>query len=269
VAKSRVFEIPSLNPRDYQQGTHLGKSETTDCGERLEMSSFVKDATVVLVHGAWADGSSWSKTISPLAQAGLRVVSASLPLISWSDDVAALKRVVERADGPVILVAHAYAGAVIGGVDSPKVKSLVFVAALAPDEGETVADVFYRDEKHQAAPSLAPDDNGFIWMPDSGFNMAVAHLASAEENLIGAAVQRPISVHCIQEKVARPSWKGKPSWYLVAEEDRMINPRTQQFMAERMGAQVRSHAVDHSPAITAANVVVDVILEAANATVKG
>jgi pimeloyl-ACP methyl ester carboxylesterase len=232
------------------------------------MNLFTNGATVVLAHGAWADGSSWSKVILPLVQAGLRVVCAPLPLTSWSDDVGVVEGIVDEARGPVILVGHAYGGAVISGVLSDKVKSLVFVAALAPDEGETVADVFYRDEKHHDSPALAPDAKGFIWMPDKGFAMAVSHLASAEENVVGAAVQRPISVHCIQEKVGRPAWRNTPSWYLLAEEDRMINPVTQRFMAERMGAQVRSHAVDHSPAITSANTVVDVILEAANATAK-
>jgi pimeloyl-ACP methyl ester carboxylesterase len=110
---------------------------------------------VVLVHGAWADGSSWSKVIGPLAADGMKVVAAPLPLTSLADDVAALDRVLERVDGPVVLVGHAYAGAVIAETRSPKVASLVYVAALAPDEGETVGDVFYRGQ-----PELVPDRRG-------------------------------------------------------------------------------------------------------------
>src|SRR5262245_17044631 len=112
----------------------------------------------VLVHGTWADGSSWAKVIGPLAAAGLKVTAAPLPLTTFHDDVAALDRTLERVSGPVVLVAHAYAGAVIGATRNEKVKALVYVAALAPDEGETVADVFYRAEPHQQAPKLAPDE---------------------------------------------------------------------------------------------------------------
>ena len=232
------------------------------------MTSLAKDATVVLVHGAWADGSSWSKVIAPLVRAGLNVVCAPLPLTSLGADIEAVAAVVEKAKGPVILVGHAYAGAVISAVDREQVRSLVFVAALAPDEGETVAAVFYRGEKHADAPELAPDSRGLIWMPDVGFEKAFAQNATEQEKLISAAVQRPISVACIQEPVSKPTWKKKPSWYLVAEEDRMINPSTQRFMAERMGAQVRAYQVDHTPSITAPEPVVEVILEAARSTVS-
>jgi pimeloyl-ACP methyl ester carboxylesterase len=168
-----------------------------------------------------------------------------------------------------VLVGHAYGGAVIGATHDERVKSLVYIAALAPDEGETVAQVFYRDEPHAEAPKLAPDKHSFIWMPDDGFSRAVAHKASTEQTRILAAVQRPISLQCIQETAPAPGWKTKPSWFLVAEEDRMINPKTQQFMARRMGAKIHSSSVDHSPMYTATNLVVDVILEAARATVGG
>ena len=142
----------------------------------------------------------------------------------------------------------------------------MYVAALAPDEGETVADVFYRAERHPEAPNLAPDPHGFIWMPDGGFARAVAHKASSDQTTILQAVQRPISVKCIQEKAPVPGWKTTRSWFLLAEEDRMIAPETQRYMAERMGAKIRTHNVDHSPMYTAPDVVVDAILEAARET---
>src|SRR5215831_4099405 len=155
------------------------------------------NVTVVLVHGAWADGSSWSKIIRSIAADGIRAVAPPLPLTSFQDDVAALDRALERVPGPVVLAGHAYAGAVIAAARSDKVKALVYVAALAPDEGETVADVFYRTEPHPQAPKLAPDDHGLIYLPDMAFGAAFAPNATAEELVVLAAVQRPISPACI------------------------------------------------------------------------
>lgn len=232
------------------------------------MNAFPNDSAIILVHGAWADGSCWNNVILPLQRHGLKVISAPIPLTSLTNDIAALKRALERTSGPVVLAGHAYAGAVIGATDEKRVKALVFVAALAPDEGETVAKVFYRDTPHPEAPKLVPDSHGFIWMPDEGFRRAVAHKASLDQTNIAAAVQRPIAVQCIQEPVPTPAWRTKPSWFLLAEEDRMINPKTQRFMAERMGARVQSHSIDHSPMYTEPNLVIDVILEAARQTLS-
>ena len=226
------------------------------------MSRSKERTSVVLVHGAWADGSSWNDIIGPLLSKGLSVLAAPIPLTSLSDDVAALDRTLERIDGPAVLVAHAYAGAVIAATTSEKVRSLVFIAALAPDEGETVAEVFYREKSHPEAPQLAPDLHGFIWMPQEGFAGAFSQHASPERSALFATTQRPIAVACIQEKSPRPAWKVKPSWYLVAEEDRMISPVTQRFMAQRMGARIRSEKVDHMPLVTAPKPVIEVILEA-------
>ena len=226
------------------------------------MSEPNQGSSVVLVHGAWADGSSWNDIIGPLLSKGLNVMAAPIPLISLSDDVAALDRALERTNGPVVLVAQAYAGAVIARTVSERVQSLVFIAGLAPDEGETVAQMFYRDKPHSQAPQLAPDAHGFIWMPQEAFGAAFAQHASPERAALFAATQRPIAVSCIQEKAVRPAWKIKPSWYLVAEEDRMINPLTQRFMAQRMGARIRSEKVDHTPLVTAPEPVIEVILEA-------
>lgn len=222
----------------------------------------LNDVSVVLAHGAWADGSSWSKVIGPLRAEGVKVVAAPLPLTSLADDVAALDRTLERIEGPVVLVGHAYAGAVIAATRDAKVKSLVYIAALSPDEGETVADVFYRAEPHAKAPKLAPDSHNLIWLPDDAFAAAFAQHASTAELALLSAVQRPIAVSCISVKVDRPLWKDRPSWYLVAEQDRMIVPDTQRFMAERMKAKVRSHPVDHTPLVTAPGVVVDIIRDA-------
>jgi pimeloyl-ACP methyl ester carboxylesterase len=219
-------------------------------------------ATLVLVHGAWADGSSWAKVILALTASGVKAVAAPLPLTSFEDDVAALDRTLERVEGPLVLAGHAYAGAVIGAMRSDKVKALVYVAALAPDEGETVADMFYRGAPDPRAPKLAPDAHGLIYLPQAAFPIAFAQNASKEELTVLAAVQRPISPACITVKVARPLWKDRPTWFLVAEQDRMIVRDNQRFMAERMKARIRSHPVDHTPLVTALSTVVDIIREA-------
>ncbi|NYH24382.1 alpha/beta fold hydrolase [Paraburkholderia bryophila] len=225
-----------------------------------------RNVTAVLVHGAWADGSSWSKVIERLAAHHIEAVAAPLPLTSLADDVAALERTLERIEGPVVLAGHAYAGAVIGSARSATIEALVYVAALAPDEGETVADVFYRGTAHPQAPQLAPDRHGLIWLPHDAFAAAFAQHAAPHELTTLAAVQRPIAAACIGEAVARPLWKDLPSWFLVAEQDRMINPDTQHGMARRMNANVRSYQVDHTPIVTAPDVVTKVIVEAVEAS---
>jgi pimeloyl-ACP methyl ester carboxylesterase len=232
------------------------------------MNAFPRNSTIVLVHGAWADGSCWNNVILPLQRQGLNVICAPIPLTSLTNDIAALSRALERTNGPVVLAGHAYAGAVIAATPEKRVKSLVYVAALAPDEGETVAKAFYRDEPHPEAPKLAPDPHGLLWMPEDGFRRAVAHKASADQISIMAAVQLPIALRCIEEPAPAPAWKTKPSWFLLAEEDRMINPNTQRFMANRMGASVRSQRVDHTPMYTEPDLVIDVILEAARETLS-
>lgn len=229
------------------------------------MNASHRTGTVILVHGAWADGSCWSNIILPLRSHGLNVIAAQIPLTSLSDDFATLRQVIERTDGPLTVVGHAYGGAVLAGALHERVKSLAYIAALAPDAGETVADVFYRGAPHPEAPSLAPDQHGLIWMPEEGFRHAVAHKASPDQTAIMAAVQRPISVKCIEEKTSRPAWRARKSWFLVAEEDRMIPAESQRFMAERMGATICSCPVDHTPMYTAPHLAVDVVLQAARA----
>jgi pimeloyl-ACP methyl ester carboxylesterase len=221
-----------------------------------------KEASVVLTHGAWADGSSWARVVTALKAEGTRVIAAPLLLTSLADDVAALNRSLDRTEGPIVLAGHAYAGAVIALARPERVKALVYVTALAPDQGEKVADVFYRVEPHPQAPKLSPDANGLIWLPEGAFETAFAQHASTDDLAVLAAVQRPISVNCIAVPVARPLWKDVPSWFLVAEDDRMIVPDTQRYMAERMKAKIRAHAVDHTPSVTAPTVVVDIIRDA-------
>src|ERR1700754_2366779 len=230
-----------------------------------ERTMAISDVSVVLAHGAWADGSSWARVITSLKAEGVNVLAAPLPLTSLADDVAALNRTLDRAKGEIVLAGHAYAGAVIAEARPERVKALVYVTALAPDEGETVADVFYRTTPHPQAPKLAPDSNGLIWLPEDAFATAFAQNACAEDRAVLAAVQRPISLNCITVPVGRPLWKDFPSWFLVAEDDRMIVPETQRFMAERMKAKIKAFAVDHTTSVTAPTAVVDMIRDAVSA----
>ena len=221
--------------------------------------------TAVLAHGAWADGSSWARVITALEAEGIEAHAVPLPLTSLADDVAALNRSLDRIEGPVVIAGHAYAGAVIALARPARVKALVYVAALAPEEGEKVADVFYRLAPHPQAPKLAPDDNGLIWLPEDAFAAAFAQNASAQDHTVLASVQRPISLNCITVPAGRPLWKDIPTWYLIAEQDRMIVPETQRFMAERMKANIRTLAVDHTPSVTAPAAVADIIRDAVRA----
>ena len=243
-------------------------TQTASASQASKTSGFPPNSAIILVHGAWADGSCWRNVILPLERRGLHVICAPIPMTSLTNDATALSQALDRTSGPVVLVGHAYSGAVIAAVREDRVKSLVYIAALAPDEGETVAKVFYLDPKPPESPKLTPDAHGLIWIPDGGFQRAVAHRASAEQTSLATAVQRPIAVQCIQEPAPTPTWKTRPSWFLIAEEDRMINPKTQHFMADRMRAKVHSHHVDHSPMYTEPKLVIDIILEAAQETLS-
>jgi len=212
---------------------------------RSGKSQFTPNSTIVLVHAAWADGSCWRNVILPLERRGLRVICAPLPLTSLTNDTIALSQVLERTSGPVVLVGHAYSGAVIAAVREDRVN---------PNSPE--------------APKMVPDSHGFVWLPDDAFPRALTHKASADESKIAAATQRPLGVKCIQELAPTPAWKTKPSWFLVAEEDRMISQKTQLFMANRMHAKIHSVPADHSPMISDPQAVIDVILEAANETLS-
>jgi pimeloyl-ACP methyl ester carboxylesterase len=231
-----------------------------------------QNLTAILVHAAWADGSSWNKVTAPLRDLGLRVRAAQIPLTSMSEDIAALKILLRQVEGPVLLVAHSYAGAVItaAGADNPQVKALVYIAAIVPDEGETVGGLFQRAEPQpNTRPHLAPDADGFLWLPPGAFANAVAPDASKEETALMEINQHPIALKCLGEPMTVPAWKQKPTWFLVAGKDRMIAPAMQHFMAGRIGARVHSRDTDHSPLASAPESVVRVIVEAADAVVTG
>lgn len=226
--------------------------------------------TVVLVHAAWADASSWNKVIAPLQRNGMPVVAVQIPLTSLADDVEAVRRTLKRVNGPVVLAGHSYGGAVItaAGNGNPLVKALVYIAAMAPDEGETVGQLLHRAAPHASAPALVPDGDAFLWMSAKGFAEAVAHESSADEAVLLAATQKPIAVKCLEQPMTKPAWKERPSWFLLAEHDRMIAPETQRFMARRTGGHVHEVKVDHTPLVSAPDQVVAIITEAVDAVVQ-
>ena len=226
--------------------------------------------SVVLVHAAWADASSSNKVIPALQRKEMQVLAVQIPLTSLSDDAATVRRTLKRVSGPVVLVGHSYGGAVVtaAGSGNLNVKALVYVAAMAPDEGETVGELLHRSTPHVSAPALVPDENAFLWMSAKGFADAVAHDSSAEDAELMAATQKPIAIKCVEEPMSRPAWRDEPSWYLVAERDRMIAPETQRFMAHRAGSHILAMELDHTPLASAPDQVLAIITEAVDAVTQ-
>jgi pimeloyl-ACP methyl ester carboxylesterase len=217
--------------------------------------------TVVLVHGAWADGSSWNRVTALLLKRGLRVIATQLPLTSLSDDVAAVRRCTRALSGPIVLAGHSYGGAVISAAaaNDRRIKSLVYIAAIVPGAGENVGEVFGREPPHPKAPALAPDEDGFMWLPSEAFGDAVAPNATQEERALLAITQKPISVRCLGEPLGPVGWEDIPSWFLIATDDRMVSPVTQRDLASKMQAQTVSAPVDHWPLLSNPGAVADII----------
>jgi pimeloyl-ACP methyl ester carboxylesterase len=224
-------------------------------------------ANVVLVHGAWADGSSWSKVIPLLQKKSLNVVAAQLPLTSVEADIAVTKNLLDMLKGPVVLVGHSYGGIVISGAANsmPGVKALVYIAAFALDEGESLDGL----SKQGTAPAGAaavrpPDDHGFLWIDRDGFAKAFAADVDPTEARVMAAVQKPLSVDSFTAKAGPPAWKTLPSWYMVATDDQMIPPQAEEFMAKRIGAEIHRVASSHAAMVSHPREVADLITLAAN-----
>jgi pimeloyl-ACP methyl ester carboxylesterase len=227
-----------------------------------------ENVDVVLVHGAWADGSCWSKVIPLLQAKGVRVTAAQIPLTSLDDDVAVTRRLLSNISGPVILVGHSYGGAVItaAAVDAPHVKALVYITAFGLDEGESLASLSQQGPAPAGASAVAPDDHGFLWIDRARFHEAFAADATAEEASIMAVVQKPLNVASFTGACGVPAWKTLPSWYLECTDDQMIPPQAQDLMAKRMGATVRTVAASHAVFMAHPHEVADIIIEARSAT---
>ena len=219
---------------------------------------------IVLVHGAFADGSSWSKVIVLLQTKGYNVIAVQNPLSSFADDVAAAKRAIAQMDGPVLLVGHSYGGMVISeaGKD-PKVTGLLYVAALVPEDGQNVNDVNAAMPPTAVGPEFQLSPEGFLSLSLKGINEFFAQDTSPEERKVIFATQVTWAASATQEKVYSPAWKTKPSWIIVAAKDGMINPDLQRFKAKLIKATTIELNSSHVPMISQPNKVADFITKAA------
>jgi pimeloyl-ACP methyl ester carboxylesterase len=221
---------------------------------------------IVLVHGAWVDGSVWSGVIPLLDGRGHRVVAAQLPLTSLADDVAALRRVIADQDGPTILVGHSYGGSVITVAgDTPQVVGLVYVAAYAPDVGESGVDLNARYPLAPGASSIRPRTDGYLWVDAASYRAALAHDVGETQAAILAAVQKPVRSEIFYDKPDAAAWKSKPSWYQISTADRMVPRELQEWLAHRMNAQVLVLPASHLPMVSHPSEIADFITRAAEA----
>jgi len=221
---------------------------------------------IVLVHGAWADGSSWSDVIPRLLKMGYDVTAAQIPLTSLGEDVAVVRRILALQDSPTVLVGHSYGGMVISEAanSASHIKSLVYISAFANAEGETLGELNAR-----VAPPLGPsplrfNDAGFVWIDPQAFPQVFAQDVDPVRAGIMAIVQKPIAAKVFGEKTGKPGWKSIPSWYLISEDDRMISPETQHFMANRMAATISNVPGSHASLVSHASETVQLIVDAAN-----
>jgi pimeloyl-ACP methyl ester carboxylesterase len=219
---------------------------------------------VLLVHGGFVDGSGWQKVYNILKKDGYNVTIVQNPTTSLADDVAVTKRAIAQQDGPIVLVGHSYGGVVVSeaGTD-PKVQSVVYIAAFAPDKGESVQSLIANPPPGASQPPILPPQDGFLFLDRAKFAAAFAGDVPADEANFMADSQVPWGVEALAGAVTVPAWKSKPSWYLVATEDHMIPPPAQQMMAKRAGATVVEVAGSHAIYVSKPDAVAKLIEQAA------
>jgi len=219
---------------------------------------------IVLVHGGFVDGSGWESVYSTLKKDNYNVAIVQNPTISLADDVAATKRIIRAQDGPVLLVGHSYGGAVIteAGTD-PQVVGLVYITAFAPDKGESVNSLIKDPPPDAPVPPILPPQDGYLLLDKSKFAASFAGDVEAEKAAFMADSQVPWGVEALGGEISEPAWKSKPSWYLLATEDRMIPPPAQRFMSQRAGSTVVEVAGSHAIYVSQPNAVVALIKQAA------
>jgi len=222
--------------------------------------------TVVMVHGAFADGSSWNKVVPYLQAKGLNAVAVQNPLTSLEDDVTATKRAIDAQEGRVVLVGHSWAGSVITQAgDHEKVKSLVYVAAFAPALGENSVEQLGAFPTPSGVAHFVHSADGFISLPAHAIASDFAQDVTAEEASIMAVTQGPVRVANFEQRLSVAAWGKKPSWYIVAGKDRMIHPDAQRFLAKRINAKTTILPTGHVPMMSDPKAVADVIVAAAQA----
>ena len=225
--------------------------------------------SIVLVHGGFVDGSGWDQVYNILKKDGYTVSVVQNPTSSLADDVAATNRVLDAHKGPVILVGHSYGGVVITEAGNhPKVAGLAYIAAFAPDKGESVGSLIKDPVPGAPVPPIEPAGEGFLGLNKAKFRASFAADVSAEKAAFMADSQVPWGVAALTGAVTVPAWKSKPSYYLVATEDRMIPPPAQQFMSKRVGATVVEVAGSHAVYVSQPQAVADLIVKAARAVAK-
>ncbi|WP_206240064.1 alpha/beta fold hydrolase [Novosphingobium terrae] len=221
-------------------------------------------SNIILVHGAWADGTSWPKVIPLLAEKGATVAAVQLPLTSFADDVAAVRRAIALADGDVVLVGHSYAGAVIGEAgNDPKVARLVYIDAFAPDAGESAASLFSEFQSAPLGAEIRPDAEGFLKLTAEGVTNLFAQDLEAPEQEVLYATQGPINGAAMGGTLTEAAWKTRPTFYLVGTLDQAILQVDQERMAKRMNATIAHVEASHVPMLSHPDVVVNFILQAA------
>jgi len=219
---------------------------------------------VVLVHGGFVDGSGWEDVYKILKKAGYNVSIVQNPTLSLEDDVAVTKRVIATQDGPVVLVGHSYGGVVITEAgNDPKVAVLVYIAAFAPDKGESVAALIKDPPPGAPVPPILPPQNGFLFLDRVKFAASFAADVPADKAAFMADSQVPWGVAALSGSITQPAWKTKPSWYLVATDDKMIPPPAQQFMSKRAGSTVVEAKGSHSVYVSKPEAVAALIDKAA------
>lgn len=220
---------------------------------------------VVLVHGAFVDGSSWNGVVAKLQQKGYHVSSVQNPLTSLADDVAATRRVLASQDGPTILVGHSWGGVVITEVsaNAPNVAGLVYVAAIAPELRESTMDLLKRAPPMPAGEAMIKDSSDYLWIDRSRYHNDFAADVPEHVTRVLATAQVPIAAKAFSETVSQVGWKDKPSWYVLTTKDRAVSPDVQKFMADRMGAKVVPMASSHLAPVSHAAAIADVIDRAA------
>ena len=231
-------------------------------GERPSLES----RTVVLVHGGFVDGSGWEGVHRILRKDGYTVVVVQNPTISLAEDVAATKRVIAAQNGSVILVGHSYGGAVITEAgNDPKVAGLVYITAFAPDKGESVSSLIKDPPPGAPVPPILPPQDGYLFLDKSKFAASFAADVEPEKAEFMADSQVPWGVEALSGAISEPAWKTKPSWYLVATDDKMIPPAAQRFMSKRAGSIVVEAAGSHAIYVSQPNAVATIIEKAAGA----
>ena len=223
---------------------------------------------IVLVHGAFGDGSHWRHIIPGLYQAGHRAMAAQNPLTSLADDVANTRRLAEWMGGPTLLVGHSYGGAVITGAGhASNVVGLVYIAAFAPDEGESLSSMWAGTDPAPGLASIGPAfDDDFLWHGQNTFHDSFCQDLDDTESLIMATSQRPTARRCFDDLTGQPAWKTKPSWYQVSAQDRMIRAETQRRMAKRIHARETIELdTSHASFATRPTEVLELITNAAHA----